>query len=263
MYKEILTNIVDIVVLAYIFYRLIVLVKGTRAVQVILGIVVLGVITIIAIYLKLETTAWLLKNFWAAGVVIIVVVFQPDIRSALAQLGSGKITRLFMREEITAIKELIAAVRECSNKKMGMLVVVEQETGLRDIIEKGVKINGDITSELLLTIFNPRTPLHDGAVVLAGSKIIAAACILPSSENPTISKFWGTRHRAGIGITEVSDAFVIIVSEETGIISISQNGKLDSGIGIDDLGKLLIDRWKKSEKYFLRRRITDNANKVV
>ncbi|MFH0947474.1 MAG: diadenylate cyclase CdaA [Elusimicrobiota bacterium] len=257
MLKEILINITDIALLSYIFYRLIVLIKGTRAVQVLLGIVVLGLVTAVSIYLKLETTSWLLKNCWSAGLVILVVVFQPDIRSALAQLGSGKLTHLFMKEEIIAIKEIVSAVKEYSHKKIGMLIVIEQETGLKDIIEKGIKINGEISRELLISIFNPRAPLHDGAIVVSGSKIIAAACILPSTENPAISKFLGMRHRAAIGITEVSDAFVIVVSEETGSISISHNGKLEKDVKIDSLENFLFNIWKKQEKHFFERRTND------
>lgn len=258
MLTEILLNVIDILLLSYIFYRLIVLIKGTRAVQVLLGIVVLGLVTAVSIYLKLETTSWLLKNFWSAGLVILVVVFQPDIRSALAQLGSGKLTHLFMKEEIVAIKEIVSAVKESSHKKIGMLIVIEQQTGLKDIIEKGIKINADISHELLISIFNPRTPLHDGAVIISGSKIVAAACVLPSTENPAISKFLGMRHRAAIGITEVSDAFVIIVSEETGSISISHNGKLEKDIEINNLEKILFNIWNKQEKHFFKRRTNDS-----
>jgi len=225
MFKDILINVLDILFLSYIFYRLLLLIKGTRAVQVLLGILFIGSVMAVSIYLKLETTSWLLSNFWSAGLVILVIIFQPDIRSALAQLGSGRLTHFFMREEITAIKEIIAAVKEASLKRIGILIVVEQETGLKDIIEKGVKINGEISSELLLTIFSPKTLLHDGAVVISGSKIIAAACPLPSTESPVISKYMGMRHRAAIGISEVSDALVIVVSEETGEISITHNGK--------------------------------------
>jgi len=132
--------------------------------------------------------------------------------------------------------------------------VVEQETGLKDVIEKGVKINGEVSHEILVSIFNTRSPLHDGAVIIRGSRIIAAACILPSTENPAISKFLGMRHRAAIGITEVSDALVIIVSEETGIISVSRNGILERNVDADNLGKILINMWKKSEKSFLKKK---------
>ncbi|OGS44654.1 MAG: TIGR00159 family protein [Elusimicrobia bacterium RIFOXYD2_FULL_34_15] len=263
MHKEILLNILDVIVLISILYRLLLLIKGTRAVQVLLGVVIIGIITVGSIYLKLETTSWLLKNLWTAGVVILVVIFQPDIRSALAQIGSGKLTRLFMREEITAIKELVSAIKECSNKKIGMLIVVEQGTGLKDIIEKGVKINGDVSHEILVSIFNPRSPLHDGAVIVKGSKIVAAACVLPSTENPAISKFLGMRHRAAIGITEVSDALVIVVSEETGIISFSHNGIFERNVDADSLEKILIDIWKKNERRFLKKKVDNNENKVV
>ncbi|MBN1384455.1 MAG: diadenylate cyclase CdaA [Elusimicrobia bacterium] len=261
MFVKILINLLDILVLTYILYRLIMLIKGTRAVQVLLGIMVLGIVTVISILLKLETTTWLLKYLWTAGIVILVILFQPEIRSGLAHLGSGKFTHFFMKEEITAIKELVSAVKECSYKKIGMLIVVEQETGLKDIIEKGVRINAEISHELLVSIFNPRSPLHDGAAVLAGSKIIAASCILPSTENPAISKFLGMRHRAAIGITEVSDAFVITVSEETGLVSISHKGKFEKDTDIAGLEKYLMNKLKKTGKNFSRRRVSDNVNR--
>jgi len=263
MLTEILINVIDILLLSYIFYRLIILIKGTRAVQMLLGIVVLGLVTAVSIYLKLETISWLLKNFWSAALVILVVVFQPDIRSALARLGSGELTHLFMKEEIGAIKEIVSAVKESSHKKIGMLIVIEQQTGLKDIIEKGIKINADISHELLISMFNPRTPLHDGAIVISGSKIVAAACVLPSTENPAISKFLGMRHRAAIGITEVSDAFVIIVSEETGSISISHNGKLERDMEIEHLEKILFNVWNKQEKHFFKRRTNDSENRMA
>ncbi|MFH1540604.1 MAG: diadenylate cyclase CdaA [Elusimicrobiota bacterium] len=260
MFSKILLNIVDILLLSYIFYRAIILIKGTRAVQVLLGIVVLGLVTIVSIYLKLETTSWFLKNFWSAGLVILVVIFQSDIRSALARLGSGDIIHLFMKEEIITIKEIISAIKEASHKKIGMLIVVEQQTGLKDIIEGGVKINGDISHEILISIFNPKTPLHDGAVIISGSKIVAASCVLPSTENPAISKFLGMRHRAAIGVTEVSDAFVIVVSEETGKTSISYDGKLEKDIEINNLEKLLFNIWKKQEKYFFKKNINNTEH---
>jgi len=253
MLKYILLNVLDIVILSYICYKLIILIKGTRAVQILLGILVLGVITAVAMYLKLDTTFWVLKNFWAAGVIIIVVVFQPDIRTTLAQLGSGKLTRLFMREGVIAVKELVRAVRECSNKKIGMLIIIEKEMGLKDIIEKGVNIRGEISHELLQSIFYPKSPLHDGAVIISGSKILAAACVLPSTDNPSISKFMGMRHRAAIGVTEISDAFAIVVSEETGAISIATGGRLEIGISKDGLEQMLLNIWKRPDNVFSRK----------
>lgn len=256
MYKNFLINLVDIAILSYICYRVIIIIKGTRVAQILLGFLVIGIVTALAMYLKLDATAWVLHNFWAAGVIIFIVVFQPDIRSSLAQLGSGKFTTLFMREGVTAVKELVSAVEECSFKKIGMLIVIERETGLRDIIEKGVKINGEVTEELLMSIFYPRSPLHDGAVIIGGSRILAAACVLPSTENPGVSKFFGMRHRAALGISEVSDAWAIVVSEETGVISIAHNGNLTRNVTLDDLEKLLINIWKKPENILTKKDVS-------
>ncbi len=253
MIKSILLNLLDIAILSYICYRMLMLIKGTRAVQILLGFVVLGIITMAAMYLKLNTTYWVLKNFWAAGVIIMVVVFHPDIRSTLAQIGSGKLTHLFMREGILAVKELVAAVFECSAKKIGMLIVIEREMGLKDIMEEGVVINGEVSHELLSSIFFPHSPLHDGAVIINGSKILAASCVLPSTDNPSVSKFTGMRHRAAIGVTEKSDAFAIVVSEETGKVSIAYNGKIESGITKAVLEKILIDIWKRPDNILFRK----------
>lgn len=253
MLKEILSSALDIAVLSIIFYNLLMLIKGTRAVQILMGIVVIGVIMATAMYLKLDTTSWVLQNLWAAGLIIIVVVFQPDIRSTLAQLGSGKLTRLFMREGVLTVKEILQAVRESSGKKIGMLIVIEREMGLKDIIEKGVSIRGEVSHELLQSIFYPKSPLHDGAVIVSGSKILAAACVLPSTDSPSISKFMGMRHRAAIGVTESSDAFAIVVSEETGAVSVSVGGRLKTGIGEKDLEQMLLNVWKRPDHIFSRK----------
>lgn len=235
-----LVHVLDIMVVAYIFYRLMLVVKGTRAVQVIAGILTLVVITLLARdVFHLSTLDWLLEKFWLGAIVIIAVVFQPEIRDALAQLGRHRWSRILIAEEPAFIEEIIGAVQECSRRQIGALVVLEQETGLKTYVETGVRMNAEISKELILSVFNQRSPLHDGAIIIANGRLVAAACVLPLSNNPTLSKTFGTRHRSAIGIGELSDAVVIVVSEETGQIALVREGKLKADITIDEARGIL------------------------
>lgn len=226
-----LINVLDILVVALLIYRLILQIRGTRAVQLIKGLVVLLVAATVSSWLGLYTINWIMNKIMAMVIVAIPVVFQPELRRALERLGRGKFFArplYFLGEEAAdrLVTELVRAVTIMSKKKIGALIVLEQETGIYDYMETGVKVDGLVSGELLLNIFMPNTPLHDGAVIIRGDRAVAAGCFLPLSENPNLSKELGTRHRAGLGITEHSDAVVIIVSEETGNISIAQEGKL-------------------------------------
>ena len=229
-----LVHVLDIMVVAYIFYRLMLVVKGTRAVQVIAGILTLVVITLLARdVFHLSTLDWLLEKFWLGAIVIIAVVFQPEIRDALAQLGRHRWSRILIEQEPAFIEEIIGAVEECSRRQIGALIVLEQETGLKTYVETGVRMNAEISKELILSVFNPRSPLHDGAIIITNGRLVAAACVLPLSNNPTLSKTFGTRHRSAIGIGELSDAVVIVVSEETGQIALVREGKFNANITLD------------------------------
>jgi len=243
-----LVHIVDILLVAYIFYRLILLIKGTRAFQVALGIILLFLFTLLARnIIHLNTLGWLLEKFWVAGVVVLIVVFQPELRTALAQLGSRHFTHTFSGGA-NFVKEITATVKDCVEQKIGALIVLEQEVGLREFIETGTKINGEVTKELLLSIFHPRSVLHDGAVIINDGQILSAGCLLPLSSNPEIAHIFGTRHRAALGLSEVSDALVIVVSEETGIISLARKGKLNRGINPEELGLQLFELYRSKEK---------------
>ncbi len=252
-----LVHIVDIIAVAYIFYRLILLVKGTRAVQIILGILTLVLITFLAgevLYLK--TLNWLLQKFWLAAIVILAVVFQPEIRSALAQLGSHRWGRILVPSELNFVSEIIEAVKRCSQQRIGVLIVLEQDTGLRSYIESGTVVNAQVSWELLLSIFNTRSPLHDGAVVVQNARLIAAGCVLPLSHEPGISKILGTRHRAAVGMSEISDALVIVVSEESGKVSLAREGRLETDVDVDDLYLRLLDLYReRGENALLRRQL--------
>jgi diadenylate cyclase len=236
LWRHYLIHAVDILVVAYIFYRVLLLVRGTRSMQVLGGVVMLVVVTFLAQnVLRLPTLSWLLRTFWVAWVVVLAVVFQPELRSMLAQLGSRRWGRILLAEEFSFVGEIIAALREASQTRIGMLVVLEQETGLRNFIETGTLINGEVSRELLLTLFYPKTLLHDGAAVLREDRVVAAGCVLPLSTDPGLSRILGTRHRAAIGMTEISDAVVLVVSEETGTVSVARDGKLERDV---DLGQL-------------------------
>ena len=241
-----LSNIFDVLVVAYILYRLMLLVKGTRAVQIILGIVTLIVITFLAReILYLRTLTWILDKFWLAAVVILAVAFQPEIRSALAQLGSHRWGRILVPAELGFVDEIIKALTRCKNQKTGALLVIEQETGLRSYIETGTVLNAQITWELILAVFNTRSPLHDGAIIIENARLTAAGCVLPLSHEQGIAKILGTRHRAAVGLSEISDALIIVVSEETGEVSIAFEGRLETGIEPEDLKKKLMAIYKK------------------
>ncbi|NLM24382.1 MAG: TIGR00159 family protein [Firmicutes bacterium] len=222
-------DLVDIIIVAYVFYRLILIIRGTRAEQLIKGVVLLLVAMIASDIVGFNTLHWLLKSVMTVGLIAIPIVFQPELRRALEHLGRGK---LFQRsywnpqEFDHLLEELTKAILVLVKKRIGALIIIERESGLKEFIETGIPIEGQISAELLVNIFFPRSPLHDGAVIIRGNQVAAAGCYLPLTDDPYLNKELGTRHRAGIGITEQSDAVAIIVSEETGIVSIAYNGKL-------------------------------------
>ncbi len=221
----------DIIVVAIVLYQLLMLIKGTRAVQLLKGLFVLIAVSYFSRYLRLNTISWLLDQVWKMLFVALPVVFQPELRRALEQLGRG---RFFTRHPLTLgaeaflilIEELVRCTQVLSKNRIGALIVLERDTGVQDYIETGIKIDGMVSSEFLVNIFIPNTPLHDGAVILRGDRVAAAGCFLPLSQNFNIEKELGTRHRAALGLTEVSDSLVIVVSEETGAISLAINGDL-------------------------------------
>lgn len=227
--KNSIKDIIDILIVSYLVYRLILLIRGTRAVQLLRGILLLILAWAISTWLNLYTLKWLMNQVFTFGVVTVLIIFQPELRRALEQLGRGKLFQRSSDEEkdITErINKVLKTVNYLSSRKIGALIVFERSTGLNEFIESGIKMESKLSSELLTNIFIPNTPLHDGAVIVRGEQIMAAGCYLPLSENPFISKELGTRHRAAIGISEVSDAIAIVVSEETGQISLALNGQV-------------------------------------
>lgn len=229
-----INDFVDISIVSFIIYQLLTLLRGTRAVQLLKGISVVVFLWLLSSFFDLRTLRWLIENLLSVGLIAIIIIFQPELRRALEQIGRGGFFargQSLEEEEVAKIAgEITKAVTYFSSKHIGALIVIEKETGLSDYIESGIELQAKLSNELLRNIFLPNTPLHDGAVMIRAHSIMAAGCFLPLSENPFISKELGTRHRAAIGMSEVSDACVIVVSEETGQISLVVGGKLERGI---------------------------------
>lgn len=237
-------DIIDIIIIAYIFYRLILIIRGTRAEQLVKGLVLLLLAMVVSDKAGLDTLHWMLKQFMTVGLIAIPIVFQPELRRALEQLGRGRFFRRSYwnpQEFDQMLEELMKAIPVLVKKRIGALIVLERETGLKELIETGIRIDGTVSAELLINIFFPRTPLHDGALIMQGNHVAAAGCYLPLTDDPYLNKELGTRHRAGIGITEQSDAVAVMISEETGIISVAHNGVLTRYLDEKKLRNLLTD----------------------
>jgi diadenylate cyclase len=234
-------DILDILLIWLVFYRLFLVIKGTRAVQMLLGIGVLLLASFASSYLKIYTIDWMIQSFWTYIILAMVVLFQQEIRRALAQIGKAPFLPFTPAEELKSIDEIVKSAASLSARKIGALVVIERDTSLKDYIEIGTYLDARVSRELLLSIFHPTSPIHDGAVVLKANKILAAGCFLPISFRPDIDKTLGTRHRAALAITEETDAVAIIVSEETGNISISIGGDFIKSIDMNQLRSELTD----------------------
>ncbi len=240
VWSRYLVHAADVLLVSFLIYHVLVLIQGTRAVQIAVGIGVIAAITALAQFIGLPSLSWLLQKFWFAGVIVIAVVFQPELRSALARLGGQTSSHFSIHQEMYIVNEIVAAVKEASRRQMGMLLAIEREVGLREYIESGTLINAEVTRELLLSIFQPPGVLHDGAVVIQGNRLAAAGAILPISQDASLSKLLGTRHRAAVGITEVSDSWAVCVSEETGNVSFARDGRLTL-IDPDELRQQLLN----------------------
>ena len=243
---ELITLIIDVTLVAlllYIFFRL---VKGSRAWQLIKGIALLVLATWLSGLFNLKILNWILTGIMNVGVIAILVIFQPELRRGLEQLGTNKFTQFFGIDKDLSTKtkediyKIVIAATELSKAKTGALIVIERDIKIQDIINTGIPMDADVSPQLLVNIFEPKTPLHDGAVVISGNKIAAAACVLPLADDKDIARELGTRHRAGVGISKESDSIVVIVSEETGKISIAKDGTLIADVREDVLKKILI-----------------------
>ncbi|MBM7706767.1 diadenylate cyclase [Chryseomicrobium aureum] len=244
---ELLITILDVLFVWFVIYKLITLIRGTKAVQLLKGIFVIIVARVITDALGMETLGWMLDQVIRFGFLAIIIIFQPEIRRALEQLGRGKIFARSSLQEQEEQNRLLGAMSKSvsymAKRRIGALISIERETGLSEYIETGIPMNATISSELLINLFIPNTPLHDGAVIVQRNKIASAACYLPLSESPFISKDLGTRHRAAIGLSEVTDAVTIVVSEETGAVSITANGDLHRNLTMDEFEQHLKRLW--------------------
>ncbi|MBQ5636314.1 MAG: diadenylate cyclase CdaA [Selenomonadales bacterium] len=245
-----LLDIVDILIVAFILYKMYMGVKDTRALALFKGIIVLLVITLLSKVLELYVIYWLLQKLMTMMLVALPVVFQPELRRALEHLGRGRLfkkqTFLDTEETETFLTHIVNTAGALSQNKIGALMVLERETGLGDYADTGVKIDGIVSSEFLINVFIPNTPLHDGATIIRGNRVVAAGCLLPLTDDRTLNKELGTRHRAAIGMTEQTDSVVIVVSEETGIISLAREGRLTRYLDKETLKETLRPLLKES-----------------
>lgn len=248
-----IVEVLDIIIVAIIIYELFLLTRHTRGSALLKGLFLILIIVVLSNLLGLVSLNWLLTAVLQNGALVLVILFQPELRKALERMGSSRIISKKGRrtnsdlEKDIIVSEIMQTVNDLSRRKVGALIVFEQKTGLQDVIETGTMLEADISAPLLENIFEPNTPLHDGAVVIRGDQIIAAACILPLTEASGMSRELGTRHRAGVGISENTDAIVIIVSEETGIVSVARDGGLRRSMNNDSLRKLLNEIYSEDE----------------
>ena len=258
-----LNDVLDILIVAFLVYKVLGFIRETRAEQLAKGIVVLVGATLLSNFFDLYTLHWLLSGVMTVGLVALVVIFQPELRRALEHLGRSRFVNIMndidKEDAKRMVTEMVNAVETMSASRTGALMVIEKEITLNDIVETGTVIDARISAEMIGNVFYEGAPLHDGAMIIRGSRLYAAGCVLPLTQNKELSKELGTRHRAGIGITENSDALVIIVSEETGVISMAQNGVLTRFMDGKSIEKILLDMYLQDDnKGFL----TDKLSKV-
>jgi diadenylate cyclase len=220
-------DLLDILLVAVLFYRLLILVKGTRSAQMYVGLLVIVLVGIVAREFDLIAVKWIVDSLKTVWLIAFVILFQPELRHALAQFGRTRYFRSFVRADAyPVLGEVVRAVETLAERRHGALIVIERNVGLRNFVETGTRVDAKVSAELLVTLFSPGSPLHDGAIVLREENVVAASCILPLSSNPRTSTALGTRHRAALGLSEESDAAIIVVSEQTGSISVAYRGTL-------------------------------------
>ena len=247
-----ITDVLDILIVAFIAYKVLGFIRETRAEQLAKGLLVLVVATVLSDVFQLYTLHWLLSGFMTVGLIAIVVIFQPELRRALEHLGRSRLSNIMSdidkEEAKRMVSEIVRAIETMSTSKTGALMVIEREITLNDIVETGTVIDASISAEMIGNIFYEGAPLHDGALIIRADRLYAAGCVLPLTQNKNLNKELGTRHRAGIGITENSDALVIIVSEETGVVSVAQNGQLTRFIETKKIEKMLLSMYLQEDK---------------
>jgi len=240
--------LLEIFILSVIFYYIILFIKGTPIIPVLKVLLIISIAFFVAQKLQLHTINWVLTKIFAILVIALLIVFQPELRRALVHLGEVPFIGFATMNKQNIIDEIVSAVMWLSRKKIGGLIAFEREVGLKNYLDSGVKINSEISQELIKTIFMPSTILHDGAIVVQGDKIAGAACIFPLSQNPILDKTMGTRHQAALGLTEETDAMVFIVSEETGTISLAYRGKISRGLDESSIRRILANIYTAPKK---------------
>jgi diadenylate cyclase len=261
-----LTDIIDILIVTYLVYKTLVFIRDTKAAQLLKGVGILIFLLEASYFANLYAVNYILKNVVQLGMIAVLIVFQPELRRALEYVGRTSLGKWFnpgeekaLKEKVQLISEIVKSTEVMSKNKIGALIVIERSSKIGDIIGTGITLNSAISSELLVNIFVPKTPLHDGAVIIRENKIEAAACFLPLSQNPKLSKELGTRHRAGLGISEESDCVAVIVSEETGRVSVGIAGELTVGLSGDALSKLLTKHLRPIDEHKKRANISKRA----
>lgn len=252
-----LNDILDIAIVAYLIYKIMIVIRNTRAWTLFKGLLIILAVAAIAYIFEFNTVLWIISNTISVGIITIIVIFQPELRTALEKIGTSSFVKnLFSIEEhnkgekitIRTIDEIVTGAKQMADAKTGAIIVIEQDVKLGEYEVTGIKLDATVSSELLVNIFEKNTPLHDGAVMIRNNMVTYATCYLPLSSNPTINKKFGTRHRAAIGISEISDAIVVVVSEETGAISLAVNGELKQNVVREHLRNEIISNVKKEKK---------------
>lgn len=235
--------ILELVIIWFAVYRALLFIQGTRTVQVVIGILMLMLLAAVTQFFELTIINWVLSKLFAIGVIAFFIIFQPELRRALARFGQNIAFRTFVRKG-GLLDEIVSAVETFSSSKIGALIAIERDIGLRNYVESGVIVDAKVSAELLTTIFFPNSPLHDGGIIIEDERVVSCGSLFPLSQNPDLNKTLGTRHRAGLGLTEETDAVVIIVSEETGGVSLAVHGKMTKEVTSKELRRILLNLFK-------------------
>ncbi len=246
-YLNLTKILVEIGILWFAFYVILIFARGTRGVHVLRGIILIVLFFIVTQKLGLHTINWIFTKLFAISVIAVLIIFQPELRRGLASIGQRGWSGIFFKES-EIIKEIAKAAEAFSRRKIGALIAIEREGRLGNYVESGIEIDAKISTELLMTLFTPNAPLHDGGIVISGDRVVGAGCLFPLTQNPKVSRTLGTRHRAAIGLSEETDAAVIVISEETGGISIATGGKLTHDMDKDALERMLSNLFKPDKK---------------
>jgi diadenylate cyclase len=227
-------DILDISLVSFLFYQLYEFLKGSIAARMFIGLLVILLISVVGELFNMSALSWIMSNLKTVWVIAFVIIFQPELRRLLIYLGQSRIVRAFVKVgEPQFIEDVITATQEMSNKNFGAIIVMLRDMGVKSVLETGIKLQAQLSKPLITAVFNPRSPLHDGALVIRGELALAAKCLLPLSQSPDLDPSLGTRHRAAVGISEQTDAIVVVVSEETGMISVVEDGKMVRGLTED------------------------------